>query len=170
METPSTEKRSFKKVSDSYTEQAQVVMAGHINGAGRLFGGQLMSWIDVVAAVTARRHSGYHVTTAAVDHLEFRTAAYANDTLILKGRITWVGRTSMEVRVDSFVEALDGSMKLINRAYVVLVAIDDQERPVEVPGLELESQEDFAEWEAAKKRAERRSAARSPRASGNRRP
>ncbi len=148
--------RKLKKVADSETEQVQVVMAGHINGAGRLFGGQLMAWIDVVAAVTARRHSGRNVTTAAVDHLEFKTAAYANEALILKGRVTWVGRTSMEVRVDSFAEGLDGSRKLINRAYVVLVAIDERERPVEVPGLELVTEEDFAEWKAGEIRHEQR--------------
>ena len=148
--------RKLKRAADSETEQVQVVMAGHINGAGRLFGGQLMAWIDVVAAVTARRHSGRNVTTAAVDHLEFKTAAYANEALILKGRVTWVGRTSMEVRVDSFAEGLDGSRKLINRAYVVLVAIDERERPVEVPGLELVTGEDFAEWKAGEIRHEQR--------------
>lgn len=90
-----------KRVADSRTEQIQILMPEHINGAGRLFGGKLVEWIDVVAGVVARRHSGRNVTTAAIDNLQFKAAAYVNDTLVLVGRVTLVGRTSREVRVDT---------------------------------------------------------------------
>ena len=76
-----------KKVSDSYTEQVHVLTMGTLNGYNRLFGGKLMAWIDEVAAVVARRHSSSNVTTASIDNLEFKKAAYANDTLVLKGKI-----------------------------------------------------------------------------------
>ena len=59
--------------------QTQIVLNEHINGAGRLFGGRLMEWIDIVAAVAARRHSGRNVTTASVDTLSFKAPAYLND-------------------------------------------------------------------------------------------
>lgn len=88
-----------KRVSDSMTSQVQIIMPEHINGYHRLFGGQLVEWIDVVAGVVARRHSNRNVTTAFIDHLHFKAPAYANDTVVIKGRITYVGRTSMEVRV-----------------------------------------------------------------------
>ena len=58
-----------KTVKDSYTEQVQILTQANINGYNRLFGGQLMEWIDVVAAVVARRHAGRNVTTAVVDTL-----------------------------------------------------------------------------------------------------
>ncbi len=58
-----------KRVSESRTEQIQIVMPAHINGYGRLFGGQLMQWIDVVAAVCARRHANRTITTVSVDTL-----------------------------------------------------------------------------------------------------
>ncbi len=135
-----------KRVSDSYTEQIQILMPEHINGYQRLFGGKLMEWIDVVAAVVARRHSGCNVTTAAIDNLQFQSAAHVNDTLVLTGRITYVGTTSMEVRVDTFVEGLSRERRLVNRAYLVMVALNDQEHPVPVPGLILEDQEEKAEW------------------------
>ena len=61
--------RIMKKVSDSRTEQIQILMPAHINGYKRLFGGKLVEWIDVVAAVVARRHSGCNVTTASIDNL-----------------------------------------------------------------------------------------------------
>ena len=142
-----------KRVKDSYSEQVQVLTQANINGYNRLFGGQLMAWIDVVAAVVARRHSGHNVTTAVVDTLTFQAPAHANNTLIICGYITYVRRTSMEVCVKTYVENLSGSRRLINTAYLVMVALDENEDPTEVPRLLLETDEERAEWEAAEKRA-----------------
>jgi acyl-CoA hydrolase len=141
-----------KHVSDSITEQVQILMPSHINGSDRLFGGQLVEWIDVVAAVVARRHSGCNVTTAAIDNLQFKAGAFINNTLVLIGRITYVGNSSMEVRVDTYVEDLVGIRKVVNRAYLVLVALDDVGNPTMVPKLILETEADRAEWDAGKKR------------------
>ncbi|TCL44005.1 MULTISPECIES: acyl-CoA thioesterase [Oscillospiraceae] len=141
-----------KTVAQSRTEQIQILMPEHINGYSRLFGGKLMEWIDVVAGVVARRHSGREVTTAAIDNLQFKAAAHINSTVVLIGRITYVGRTSMEVRVDAFVEELDGRRQMINRAYLVMVALDEHEQPTPVPPLILESEEDRTEWEAGVRR------------------
>ncbi len=145
-----------KRVSDSITEQVHVLSQGNLNGYKRLFGGQLMSWIDVVAAVVARRHSEKNVTTAVVDMLQFNAPAYANDTVCIVGKMTYVGRTSMEVKVTAYVEELSGERKLINTAYVVMVALDENERPTEVPGLILETEEEMQEYEKAKIRKMRR--------------
>lgn len=141
-----------KRVRDSFTEQVQILMPSHINGTDRLFGGQLVQWIDVVAAVVARRHSGRNVITAAIDNLQFKSGAFINNTLVLIGRITYVGRTSMEVRVDTYVEDLSGIRKVVNRAYLVLVALDDEGKPTEVPRLIIESESERAEWEAGMRR------------------
>ncbi|HIR56258.1 MAG TPA: acyl-CoA thioesterase [Candidatus Gallacutalibacter pullicola] len=141
-----------KRVSESLTEMTQIVLNGHINGYGRLFGGQLVEWIDVVAAVVARRHAQCEVTTAEIDNLQFKYPVHTNSTLVLKGRLTYVGRTSMEVRVDSYVERLTGDTKLVNRAYLVMVALDSAHKPIEVPRLILETDEDRAEWEAGERR------------------
>lgn len=122
--------KTEKTVKDSYTEQVQILTQANINGYNRLFGGQLMEWIDVVAAVVARRHAGHNVTTAVVDTLTFQAPAHPNDTLLLCGNLTHVGRSSMEVCVRTYVENLDGSRLLINTAYLVMVALDEQERPV----------------------------------------
>ena len=146
-----------KRVSESRTEQVQILSQGSLNGYKRLFGGKLMEWIDVVAAVTARRHSGRNVTTAAVDSLEFREAAYANDTLVIIGYITYTGNTSMEICVKTYVESLDGTRRLINKAYVIMVALDENERPTHVPGLILETEEEKREWEQALQRKAERS-------------
>lgn len=145
-----------KRVSDSKTTQIQILMPEHINGYNRLFGGKLVEWIDVVAAVTARRHSGRNVTTACIDNLQFQSGAYVNSTIVIEGQLTWVGRTSMEVRVDTYVEELAGRKIHINRAYLIMVALDEKEDPVQVPALLCESEEEKAEFEAGAKRAQLR--------------
>ena len=141
-----------KRVSDSKTEQIQIILPQHITGYHRLFGGTLMEWVDIVASVVARRHSEAEVTTVAIDNLQFKAPAYVNSTVILIGRMTYVGRTSMEVRVDTYVESLSGERYKVNKAYLVLVALDEHERPKPCPGLILETEEEKREWEAGQKR------------------
>lgn len=145
-------KQKAKRICESKTEHVQILMPTHINGYNRLFGGRLMEWIDVVAAVVARRHCGRDVTTVAIDNLHFKEAAHVNTTMVLQGRITHVGRTSMEVRVDSYAEDIAGQRRLVNTAYLVMVALDETEHPVPVPGLVLETEQEKWEWEAGEKR------------------
>ena len=139
----------MKTVSESATTQVQILTQANMNGYQRLFGGQLMSWMDIVAGVTARRHSGKNVTTACVDKLEFHKPAHANDTLVITGEIVYVGRTSMEVRVRAYVEELNGSKDLTNEARFIMVALDENEKPTPVPGLLLENAEQRALWDEA---------------------
>ena len=117
------------------TTAVQIVMPQHCNGYAkpRLFGGQMMAWIDVVGAVAARRYTQRAVTTVCIDNLTFLKPAYLNDTVVQEAKVTWTGNTSLEVRVDSMVERLDGTRELINRAYAVFVALDDEDRPCPVP-------------------------------------
>ena len=148
--------RPMKKVSDSLTEQQYLICPGHINHYGRLFGGNLLKWIDELAGIVAIRHSGGIVTTAAIDDLQFKAPAYSGDMIVLQGRVTFVGKSSMEIRVDTFREALDGTREPINRAYMDMVGIDSEGKPLEVPGLILETEEQRQEAEAAEKRKQMR--------------
>ena len=142
------------------TSQIQIVMPPHVNGTGRLFGGQLLAWIDVTAAVEARRHTHRQVTTAAVDNLRFLGPAFLDETVRLDAMVTWTGRTSIEVRVDSFVESLAGDERPINRAYIVFVALDEKGQPTPVPPFVPSTEEEKQEWEEAEKRQAGRLAAR----------
>jgi len=87
-----------------------------------------------------------------IDNLTFLKPAYLNDTVVQEAWVTWTGRTSLEVRVDSMVERLDGSRELINQAYVVFVALDDQDQPAQVPFLTPETTEEKLEYAAAQER------------------
>lgn len=156
-----SEELGVKHPSDSYTEQVHIVTQSDINGFDRLFGGTLMSWIDVLAAVVARRHSERNVTTVFVDTLEFRAPARVNDTVVMTGKLTHVGRTSMEVCVRTYVEELGGERALINVAYLILVALDENDMPVEVPGLRPVTESELEAWRAGAKRRELRKARRS---------
>ena len=134
------------------TSQVHIVMPSHVNGSNRLFGGQLMSWIDVTAAVEARRHTHRQVTTVAVDNLRFLGPAFLDEIVRLDASVTWTGRTSLEVRVDSFVESLEGYERLINRAYLVFVALDNEGKPAPFPAFVPSTEEEKLEWVQAEKR------------------
>ena len=135
-----------KTVDDSRVETVHIVRPNHLNGANRLFGGILMQWIDEVAGIVAKRHSGCNVTTASVDDLTFLHGAYQNDMIVIKGKLTWVGTSSMEVCVDTYVETLDGQRDRINNAHFMMVALDENNKPVEVPRLILQTEDEKLAW------------------------
>jgi len=138
------------------TTSVQIVLPQHCNGykKPRLFGGQIMAWIDIVGAVAARRYTQRAVTTVCIDNLNFLNPAYLNDTVVQEAMVTWTGRTSLEVRVDSYVEQLNGERKRVNRAYVVFVALDDEDRPAPVPPFTPQTDAEVREYEAAIRRRE----------------
>lgn len=142
-----------RTVSDSRTEQVHIVQPADLNGGNRLFGGVLLKWIDEVAAIVAMRHAGIKtVTTAAIDNLQFKMGAYMNDLIVLVGYVIYTGRTSIEVRVDTYVEGTDGMRVPINRAYIVLVAIDENNQPTPVPQLLIENDVQQEEYRLAAER------------------
>ena len=136
------------------TTSVQIVLPQHCNGYSkpRLFGGQMMAWIDVVGGVAARRYTHSAVTTVCVDNLNFLNPAYLNDTVVQEAHVTWTGRTSLEVRVDSYVEKLDGNRERVNRAYMVFVALDDNDNPKSVPPFTPRTDAEKREFAAAEER------------------
>lgn len=149
--------RRDKTVSETCIETYHIVRPTDLNSANRLFGGSLMAWIDEVAALVAKRHCQTNVTTGTVDNLTFLHPVYLRDTLVLTGKVTYVGNTSLEVKVESHVEDYEsGNRRLINVAYITLIALDENDRPVRVPRLILESDEEHAEWTRAEERKKHR--------------
>ena len=148
-------KLGIKPVGSSRTIATRMLRHEDMNGSGRLFGGRLMEWIDDAAGIAARRHAGIAITTVAVDTLEFRNPAFLNDIVTIEAWVTHVERTSMEVRVDSYVEDTStGERRMINHAYLTEVCIDEDGRPTPVPyGLVATTPEEHEECEAARKRA-----------------
>ena len=146
--------RRDKTVAESRVETIHLVMPSDMNDSGRLFGGALMCWIDEVAGLVGRRHAQMNVTTGSVDNLKFLRGAYLRDMVVVSGKVTHVGNASMEVKVESFIENSTGERELINRAYLTMVGLDENDKPCRLPRLILETEEDRMEWQRAQTRRE----------------
>lgn len=144
--------RKDKTVAETSVETFHIIKPEDMNGSGRLFGGTLMCWIDEVAGLVGRRHAQMTVTTGSVDNLRFLRGAYLNEVVAVSGKVTYVGNTSMEVKVESFVERPTGRRELINRAFLTMVGLDENDKPCRLPRLILETEEDRKEWEQAEMR------------------
>lgn len=140
----------LKSPGESMVEMTELVLPNDTNLLGNLLGGKLMHLVDIAGAMAAQRHCNKIVVTAAIDSVEFRHPIKAGEIVILKAKVTWVGRTSMEVAVDVFSENyLTGERKFTNKAYLTFVAVDAGGKPAEVCGLLVETDEDRDEYEAA---------------------
>lgn len=147
----------LKSPRDSMAEMTELVLPNDTNLLGNLLGGRLMHWVDIVGAMAAQRHSNRIVVTAAIDSVEFRHPVKMGELVTLKSKVTWVGRTSMEVTVDVYSEDfLSGIRKHTNKAFLTFVAMDNEKKPVEVCGLLLETDEDRCEYDEAMKRRNER--------------
>lgn len=146
-------RKGMKTPSESCTTMTRIVHNEDINGIHRLFGGRLMEWIDNTAGVAARRHCQSQVTTACVDQLVFKRPVLLNEIITIRAVVTHVGRTSMEVRAETYVENDEGEKALVNLAYLTEVCLDENGHPTPVPyGLLLTTDEEREECEAAEKR------------------
>jgi acyl-CoA hydrolase len=130
----------------------QLVLPSHTNALDTIFGGVVMSWIDICAAICAQRHSQKTVVTASMDHMDFVAPIRKGWVVNLKARVNYVSRTSMEigVRVDAEDPRTTETFHTAT-AYLTFVAIGSNGKPTEVPKLDLTSDDDkrrFSEGEA----------------------
>lgn len=145
------------KCSVSEVTMTELVLPSHTNALSSIFGGVIMSWIDIAAAIAAQRHSKSSVVTASIDALNFEAPVYKGWIVNLKAKVNYVGRTSMEVgvRVDAE-NPRTGEMFKTAKAYLTFVAIDEKGQPKEVPGLIPETPDDERRFEEGKVRKELR--------------
>ncbi len=143
----------LKSPRESMVEMTELVLPNDTNLLGNLLGGRLMHLVDIAGAMAAQRHSNRIVVTASIDSVEFKHPVKQGQIVILKARVTWVGRTSMEVEVEVFSEDyMTGERKFTNKAYITFVAVDSAGKPAEICGLLLETDEEKQEYEAAANR------------------
>jgi acyl-CoA hydrolase len=135
----------------------QLVLPNDANTIGNVLGGMVLHWIDLAAAIVAHRHCRTQCVTASIDQVSFEAPIRVGQLAVITGRMTYAGRTSMEIRVDVQAEdLLRGGRKQTSTAYLTFVAIDKKGRPVPVPPLLLETREERREARAAEaRRAER---------------
>lgn len=148
-------------MSQSRTIQTRLVLPPDTNHHQSIFGGRVLAYIDEVAAITAMKHAKGEVVTASIDSVDFVSPAYAGDVLELEGIVTCTGRTSMEVYVRVVSRNLKTSEeRLTTESFVTMVAIDDEGKPVEVPGVYPETETEKRLFETGPKRREHRKAKR----------
>jgi acyl-CoA hydrolase len=141
----------------SEVEMTELVLPNDTNLLGNLLGGKLMHWIDIAGAMAASRHSNRIVATVALDSLDFRHPARMGELVILRARLTWAGRTSMEVEVKAYAENIkSGSVIQTNKAFLTFVALDDEGKPVVVPPLIPETDGEKKQFAEAEERRNER--------------
>ncbi|MDY6839278.1 MAG: acyl-CoA thioesterase [Thermodesulfobacteriota bacterium] len=146
-----------KSVSGSRVEMAQVMLPVDANQAGNVHGGSIMKLIDTAAGIVALRHCRSNVVTASMDRLDFHEPVFIGELVILRASINYVGETSMEVGVRVEAENLmTGEVRHTNSAYLTMVALDENRRPMEVPRVVPEAQEEKRRFEEGRTRAQRR--------------
>ncbi len=128
-------------------------MPHHTNPQNTVFGGTVMSWIDIAAAMVAARHCARPVVTAHIDDIDFIAPIKVGYHVLIQASLNYVGRTSMIVGVKVTSEnPYTGESRTTTKAYLTFVALDDLGRPIEVPGLKPESEDEVRRFENAKKR------------------
>ncbi len=144
-----------KKVSESAVEMRFLVMPNDTNPQNSIFGGVVMSWIDMAAAMVAERHSNRPVVTVHVDDMSFKAPIKIGDHVLIKASINYVGRTSMLVGVKVVAEnPFTGITRHTTTAYLTFVALDDIGRPIQIRTIVPETEDEKRRFLEGKTRIE----------------
>ncbi len=146
-----------KTPGQSAVETRYLVMPTQANPQGTAFGGAIVGWIDMAAAMAAQRHCGREVVTAGIDSLVFRQPIRIGDHVILRAAVNYVSRSSMEVGVQVIREdPYTGQQVLATTAHLMLVALDENKRPTTAPALLPQTPEEERRYENARLRVQAR--------------
>ncbi|MCB0070177.1 MAG: acyl-CoA thioesterase [Caldilineaceae bacterium] len=146
-----------RRMADTALTLTQFMQPEHANSLGTVHGGVILKLCDECGGIVAARHARRPAVTVTVDSVSFHSPVLLGRLLLVHGRITWVGRTSIEVelRVESE-DLLTGEITHTNSAYFVYVALDDERRPTEVPRLTLETVDERRRFEEGRLRQQHR--------------
>ncbi len=143
----------------SLTQMTEHVLPPHANSFGNVFGGQIMAWVDICAAISAARHARLPCVTAFVDDLHFVAPVRVGEIVCLEARVTAAFRTSLEVTVEVMGEnAVEARRWVCTRATLTFVAVGADRKPTAVPPLLLDTPELVASQKAGEERRARRKA------------
>lgn len=157
MDTETKIGRRAKTVAESELVMSRQMMPEDANPWGYVHGGTIMKMVDEAAGSAAIRHTRMRVSTAAIDYMSFLHPVYVGDLITLKASVNDVGRTSMEVGVRVEAEnMITGERTQTSSCYLVMVALDEHNRPAEVPDLIAETPDQKRRMAAARLRRERR--------------
>jgi acyl-CoA hydrolase len=146
-----------KTPSESFVSMTELVLPNDTNTLNNLMGGKLMHWMDIVSAIAAQKHSNRIVVTASVDNISFKHPIQLGNVVTLKAKVTRAFNSSMEVRIDVDAEDIPAMKKVeSNSAYFTFVAVDQSGRPIDVPEVEPETEEEKEYFKGALRRRQLR--------------
>lgn len=142
-----------KRPSDSQITLTQLMGPTNANNLGNVHGGLIMKLCDEAGGMAATKHARNPAVTVTVDSMNFHSPVHIGHLMTVRAEVTWTGRTSMETRVVVTAEnVITGEVTHTNTAYFVYVALDSNGRPVPVPSLILETEEEQDRFERAAQR------------------
>lgn len=142
-----------RTAAETLSITTKVVLPNDTNTLGNLFGGQLLAWMDVIASVSAHRHSKRVVVTASVNNVSFNQPIKHASIVTLEAKVSRAFSSSMEVFVDVFIEDhVTGVREKSNEAIYTFVAVDQNGGPIQVPELIPETQEEIDRYNGALRR------------------
>ena len=137
--------RGAHPVAYSEATMTQLMVPQWVNLHGTVHGGYILMLADQIAYVVASRHAGRPTVTASFDEVDFRSPIHVGDIVTLHARVNYVGRSSMEIGVRVEAEdLLTRESRHTNSCYITMVAIDERGRPLQVPDLILETEDERA--------------------------
>jgi len=146
-----------KSPRESAVEARYLLMPDQANPYGTAFGGAIVAWIDMVAAMAAQRHCGKEVVTAGIDSLIFKEPIHIGDHVVLKASVNYVGRSSMEVGVQVTREdPYSGEKVVATTAHLTFVALDENKIPTTAPPILPETKQEKRRYKNAKLRVKAR--------------
>ncbi len=149
--------RKKKYPRESLVSMTELVLPNDTNTLNNLMGGRLMHWMDIVSAIAGQKHSNSTVVTASVDNISFRSPIQLGNVVTLRAKVTRAFNSSIEIRIDVDAENIpEGKKVASNTAYFTFVAVDKEGRPVEVPEIEPENEEERALYDGALRRRQLR--------------
>ena len=148
-----------KSPKESSVETRYLIMPHQANPHGTVFGGVIVAWIDMVAAMAAQRHCGMEVVTAGIDSLVFKEPVRIGNHVVLRASVNYVSRSSMEVGVQVTREnPYTGEQVVATTAHLTFVALDKNKKPTPAPPILPETDQEKQRYEQAKLRVQARKA------------
>lgn len=141
-----------KKAQETFAQTSKIVLPNDTNVLGNLMGGQLLSWMDITAGISAQRHSRRVVVTASVNNVSFNQPVKLGDVVTIEAKVSRAFTSSMEIYLDVYVDLADGKRKKCNEAIYTFVAVDQNGSPIEVPELTPETDREKERFAAALRR------------------
>ena len=135
----------------------ELVLPNDTNTLNNLMGGRLMHWMDIVSAIAAQKHANQIVVTASVDNISFKHPIRLGNVVTLRAKVTRAFNSSMEVRIDVEAEDMPSNTRTeSNSAFFTFVAVDQNGKPVEIPEVEPETDDERALFDGALRRRQLR--------------